>query len=57
MKNWKLCSHGIANNEKHRFDALELNIEPRVEFNQKFNRDNIINEMVLDILRFTKENA
>ena len=57
MNDWKLCSNGFANNEKHRFDALELNIEPRVEFNQKFNRDNTINEMVLDILRFTKENA
>jgi glycosyltransferase involved in cell wall biosynthesis len=40
-----------------KFDALELNVEPRVEFNQKFNRDNIMNQMVLDILRFTKDNA
>ena len=40
-----------------KFDALELNVEPRVEFNRKFNRDNIMNQMALDILRFTKDNA
>lgn len=40
-----------------KFHALELKVEPRLEFNQKFNRDNIMNEMVQDILRFTKDNS
>ena len=39
-----------------KFDALKLNVEPRVEFNQKFNRDNIMNEMVLNILGFATDN-
>jgi len=40
-----------------KFDALELNVEPRVKFNQKFDRDNIMNEMVLNILKFAEDNA
>lgn len=40
-----------------KFEALELNTVPRFEFIQKFRRDNIMDEMVLDILRVAKENA
>lgn len=40
-----------------KFDALELNVEPRVKFNQKFDRDNIMNEMVVNILEFAEDNA
>ena len=40
-----------------KFDALELNVEPRVKFNQKFDRDNIMNEMVLNILEFAEDST
>lgn len=38
-----------------KFDVLDLNVQPRVGFNQKFNRDKIMNEMALNILGFAKK--
>ena len=40
-----------------KFDALELKVKPRIEFNQKFNRENIMNEMVLNILEFARDST
>lgn len=40
-----------------KFDTLEFNVKPRVKFNQKFDRDSIMNEMVQDVLGFAKDNA
>ena len=40
-----------------KFDALELNVEPRVKFNQKFDRNNIMAEMAENILKFAEDNA
>ena len=40
-----------------KFDTLEFNVKPRVKFNQKFDRDSIMNEMVQNVLGFAKDNA
>ena len=40
-----------------KFDALDLSVEPRVGFNQKFNRDKIMHEMALNIIELAKNNA
>ena len=37
-----------------KYEALKLNIEPRIEFNKKFSRENIMSEMALNILNFAK---
>ena len=40
-----------------KFDALAFNVEPRVKFIRKFSRENIMNEMALDVLKFGKDNV
>lgn len=40
-----------------KFDALSLNVDPRNEFLLKFKRDDIMNEMGLDILRIAKDSG
>lgn len=40
-----------------KLEALSLNTEPRIKFNKKFNRDNIMKEMVLNIIELVRNNT
>jgi len=53
----EVFSPGDIDDAVHKLDALELITEPRIEFIRKFNRGNIMNEMVCDILRVANDNA
>jgi len=40
-----------------KFDSLNLDVTPRTEFIKKFSRENIMRNMALDIVEFSKDNA
>ena len=40
-----------------KFESLIFDVEPRVEFVDKFNREDIMKKMAVDILRVVKANA
>lgn len=53
----EVFSPGNIHDAVDKLDALDLSVDPRVDFNQKFNRDTIMNEMALNIIDLAKNNA
>ena len=57
IDNCEVFLPGNITDAMEKFDVLEFHLEPRNKFILKFNREKIMDEMALDILRFAKENA
>ena len=51
----EVFSPGNIHDAVDKLDALDLSVDPRVDFNQKFNRDTIMNEMALNIIGLPKK--
>lgn len=57
ITNSEVFSPGYIDDAIVKFKRLKFDLEPRVEFVRKFNREYIMNEMAIDILRVAKGNG
>ena len=57
INNSEVFLPGNIDDAIRKFENLSFDVEPRVEFVSKFNRENIMKKMAVDILRFVKADA
>ena len=57
IKNSEVFLPGNIDDAIEKFESLTFDVEPRVEFVDKFNREDIMKKMAVDILRVVKANA